>query len=164
MVFNYDTLTNNSELFGTSTGRMIDVGSFSQSERLRLRQDADNIYSGTGTLPLGDHILAIQADANGTRAWSSAGLLFDAPGLFQHYTLNGVNLGIGGAFFDGREFIGDLAELLVYDRALNPAEINAIGSYLGSKYSLAFALVPEPSRALLLLLGLPLLLSRRRWP
>ncbi len=170
MVFDYDTLTQNSELFGTSTAAMIDVGTHNpdgfpppRDERLRLRQGGDNFYTEAGTLPLGSHILTVVADANGTRAWNADGLLIDDPGFFQHYNLDGANLGIGGALFNNREFIGDLAEVLVYDRALGLDEINLVGAYLGDKYSLAFSPVPEPGRALLAGFGaLFLLLGRRR--
>lgn len=167
-VFDYDTLTQNSELFGTGTDAMIDVGTHQpgfpppRDERLRLRQGGDNFYTEAGTLPLGSHILTVLADADGTRAWTADGLLIDDPGFFQHFNLDGANLGIGGANFSGREFIGDLAEVLVYDRALGLDEINLVGAYLGEKYSLAFTPVPEPGRALLGVIGLLVLLLRRR--
>lgn len=70
----------------------------------------------------------------------------------------GTNL--EGVVVRGAYLNGDIAELLVYDDvALSPAEKNAIGFYLQSKYGLAGgyagppAVVPEPSSFVLVALG-----------
>lgn len=57
---------------------------------------------------------------------------------------------------------GDIAELLVYDRALTAAEQNEVGFYLAQKYSLDTTYVPEPSSAVLLGFGGLALIIRRR--
>jgi len=177
MVMDYDTLTNNSEMFGTSTGNMIDVGDFFQSERLRLRDSQSNggtggddgfagIYSGDGSLPLGTHMLTVQGLASDTVAWAEGTEILNRSGNFFHYDLTG-NVGVGGAFLNGREYIGQLAEVLVYDRALNPLELHVVGSYLGAKYGLqSNFVVPEPATlaiwTLLASLGIMLVSRRRR--
>lgn len=48
---------------------------------------------------------------------------------------------------DGEWFSGDIAEVIIYSRSLDPNEFGAIQDYLDTKY------VPEPSSAVLLLLG-----------
>jgi len=59
-------------------------------------------------------------------------------------------------------FNGQLAEVLIFNRALPWSEHNAIGYYLERKYGLDTAYVPEPSTWLLLALGGLLLVLRRR--
>ena len=67
----YSVQTQNSELIGTSTGNMVDVGNWDRPQRLRLRQ-TDNAFSAANALPLGSHVIAIQGDGAGSRAWSDA--------------------------------------------------------------------------------------------
>ena len=38
--------------------------------------------------------------------------------------------------FGDRDFWGDIAEILIYNRALSDAEMNQVGSYVEGKYSL----------------------------
>jgi len=51
-----------------------------------------------------------------------------------------------GQYFAGRDYHGDVAEVLVYDHVLTPAQIVAIETLLGTKYSIATAgeLPPPP--------------------
>ncbi|MGB0768881.1 MAG: PEP-CTERM sorting domain-containing protein [Phycisphaeraceae bacterium] len=67
-------------------------------------------------------------------------------GLDQPY--NGIN--------------GDIAELIVYDRALSETELNEVGFYLQEKYGVAGNFVPEPGSLALLGAGGLLMLARRR--
>lgn len=67
----------------------------------------------------------------------------------------------------GSQLIGNIAEIIVFDRMLNDAEFQAVGYYLEQKYNLDTAfvnLVPEPST--LMLCGLAItstgMLRRRR--
>lgn len=82
------------------------------------------------------------------------------------YSLAG-NVGVGGAFFSGREYIGNLAEVLVYDRALDATELDWLGGYVQDKYGFMVegAIVPEPSNVGVAVFGLVLLgsVSRLRY-
>ena len=68
-----------------------------------------------------------------------------------------LRIGIQGA---GNPYVGDLAEVIIYDRALSNSEVADVQSYALNKYG-----VPEPS-TLVLLLGMGSLLfvrcARRR--
>lgn len=56
-------------------------------------------------------------------------------------------MGVGGSFFSGREYIGNLAEVLVYDRALDATELDWLGGSVQDKYGFMIegAIVPEPA-------------------
>ena len=60
------------------------------------------------------------------------------------------------AWADSGYFVGNIAEVLVYSRALNDADMNAVGGYLEQRYNLdtAYVPVPEPSTLALLACGL----------
>lgn len=64
----------------------------------------------------------------------------------------GTTLGHFRAFGNAFWFEGDIAELAVFDRALNDAEVQSVQSDLAIRYGLAN--VPEPSTSILLSLGL----------
>ncbi len=134
MVMDYSTGTNNSEIFGTSTVNAVDVGQWSVPWRLRLRQ-GDNAFSPANSLPAGSHLLEIQGDSAGSHAWRNGAEVINTSASRFHWAMD-VNLGIGGAEFATREYIGNLAEVLVYDRAQNRYESNVTGYYLQEKYSL----------------------------
>lgn len=56
-----------------------------------------------------------------------------------------------------------IADVLVFNRVLSDPEINQVLGYINDRYALGTAYVPEPSRALLLLLGgIGIFLRRRR--
>jgi len=165
LVMSYTTQTNNNEMFGTSTSNMADVGNWSVSPwRLRLRQ-TDNLWSPTNAVPSGANLLTIVGDTAGTDAWRHGNSIIDSTIKRFHWAMNDVDpLGIGGANFAGRDYIGDIAEMIVYDRALTPAELNSVGYYLEDKYDLDTAYIPEPTAFCLAALGLLGLLAcgRRR--
>jgi len=147
VVMDYSVSTNNSEIFGTSTGNMVDVGQWSQSWRLRLRQ-GNNTFSGNNTLPAGSHLLAILGDTNGSFAWREGTQIINSTNQHFHWAMN-PDLYVGGANFGGREYIGDLAEVIVFDRQLTDWETNKVGYYLAEKYGFQTPyIVPEPSTLL----------------
>ncbi len=172
MVMDYTANIQNSEIFGTATGTMIDVGNFFQDERLRLRDTESNggsggddgfsgVYSGDDTLPFGTHLITIEASAAGTLASSDGMEIINTPGAFSHFDLNSSSLQIGGANFAGREYVGNIAEFLVYDRLLTSSELGQIQVYLDRKYDLGVtSVIPEPHSAILIT-GLGLLLWTR---
>jgi len=135
LVMNYSVSTQNSEIFGTGTGNMVDVGNWSSAWRLRLRQ-GDNTFSAANSLPAGSHLVAIQGDAAGSHAWRNGANIIDSTNKHFHWAMN-ANLGIGGAEFAGREYIGDLAEVLIYQGTPNRYEFNNTSAYLQDKYGLA---------------------------
>lgn len=146
LVNRFTTNNGNSEIFGRSTGLMIDFGSFFQQQRLRLRDTVNGgpgddgfsgYYSGTGSVPFGNHLISLRATGAGTFAEREGTTILNRPGQFaQHYDLSSGNVQVGGANFTNREYIGDLAEILVYDREVNRYEYNATGYYLQDKYGL----------------------------
>lgn len=163
LVMNYTNSPGNSEILGRSTAAMADVGSFQVDKRLRMR-DATNggpgddgfngIYAAANSLPYGSHLLVIEANGSGTFGHSDGITILDRPGTtFQHYGMDS-DLGIGGANFSGREYVGNLAEVLIYNRALTSDEINEVGFDLEEKYGLDTTYTPEPSGFLLLLVAL----------
>ena len=75
---------------------------------------------------------------------------------------SGLSVGWTGS---GSEYwIGDIAEIIIFDRVLNGSEINEVGALLETRYGLdtAFVAVPEPSTAILIVLGGAACLLRRR--
>ena len=169
LVMNYNSSPQNSEILGTSTARMADVGSFRVDERLRLRDatnggDGDDGYNGIyapeDSLPYGSHLLVIEGISSGTHGHSDGQRILSRGGTFQHYGLD-QDLGIGGAGFSGREYVGNLAEVLIYDRELTSDEINSVGYTLEEKYDMDTTYTPEPSGLILLITALLAFTLRR---
>ncbi len=136
-----------SEIFGTYTQCMIDVGTAFHLERVRLRDVFSNGVSGgedggggmvsaEATVPAGPRILTVLASDDGsTQGLCDGKLILDTPDSYAHYPLN-VDLGIGGALFNQREYVGYMSGVLVYDRALSRDELQAVNAYLIHKYDL----------------------------
>lgn len=60
----------------------------------------------------------------------------------------------GGLFSSYNNFNGDIAEILVYNRALSDSELSAVDGYLNTKYTTEAAAIPEPGSLVLLVAGL----------
>jgi MYXO-CTERM domain-containing protein len=127
-----------------------------------------DIQTGTtfGSAPDGDgnwhHIVAISENGVSTRLWVD-GILEatgGAPNINQSNANNNL-LCIGCNPDNGREFNGLIDDLAMWDRAISEDEIGLIYSNGLAGNSLA-SVIPEPSSALLGLLGALGLLRRRR--
>jgi hypothetical protein len=144
LVMDYSVQIGNNEMFGTSTTNMVDVGNWSRPRRLRLRQ-TNNTFSASNSLPLGSHLLAIVGDAAGSYAWREGTPIINSTNKHFHWAMN-VSMQVGGAHYSGREYHGDLAEMIVYDRKLTGWEMNEVGYYLAEKYGFdTDYVVPEPA-------------------
>ncbi len=177
LVFDRTSANNSSmEIFGTFTHNMIDVGTSFYPQRVRVRDVVSNgttggadggggFVSAPGSLPLGPRILTVFAGSGGsTQVLVDGESILDTSDSYAHYPLN-ADLGIGGALFNGREYIGLLSEVLVYDRVLSYEELQSVGVYLETKYALDTAFkTPEPATVTLTaLIALALIpLYRRR--
>jgi hypothetical protein len=59
----------------------------------------------------------------------------------------GENVYVGGSGADNEYWIGDIAEILIYDRVLTKAEIDQVGSYFARKYGIGTAwAISEPAK------------------
>lgn len=143
-VINYDDLlVLGNEILGTSSSSMIDVGTYTPggavNERLRLRQGSNNWYGPAGSAPLGDNIISATALPSRTLASVNGTQLVDEATQYFHWSI-GSNFNVGGnGFANGsytRDFQGHLAEVVLYDRALNRYEENKVGYQLQQKYGL----------------------------
>ena len=79
--------------------------------------------------------------------------------LFAPGTISINTVGIFDFPSGGRTFFGEISEILIYDRAINDTELNAVGFYLADKYDLTTAYiaptpVSEPTTLAILGLGL----------
>ncbi|NQT54269.1 PEP-CTERM sorting domain-containing protein [bacterium] len=137
VVMEYTTQTNNNEILGTSTGAMLDVGNWSSAERLRVRNGGTSLFSPAEAVPVGTHILQVGGTAASTAAFREALPIISAPAAAFNWAMN-PNLAIGGANFlsPSREYVGDLAEVIVYDRVLTARESDAVGYHLAQKYGM----------------------------
>jgi hypothetical protein len=91
----------NSEMFGTATSHMVDIGGTqspaslgSTSKNLRLRDNSNdqNVYSAANSLDFGVHVICIEGGAAGTKAWadSADNLIINVATKHIHYTLGSV--------------------------------------------------------------------------
>ena len=97
-------------------------------------------------------------DGMGTLSLYADGVLIGTDSTFTLGTNNSFFFGGQGSGTSDRNFIGFLDEMALFDGAVTAGEIAGLAS--GSQTPIT--LVPEPSRALLLGLGLLCLLMRRR--
>ncbi|TWU43303.1 hypothetical protein Q31b_23410 [Novipirellula aureliae] len=82
----------------------------------------------------------------------------------------GTGRGDDGGIFSGDFFVGQLAELAIYDRALTTLEMNLVGNYFSNEYDLAFqynldafvVAIPEPSSVLWIAMFGGWIVMRRR--
>lgn len=136
-VMNYSTLNNNSEYFGTNTGSMLDVGTWMGGQRLRVRNGGSEVYSPLGSVPTSaDTVLFVNGNGSGVTATRNGATIIDNSATSAFGYSLGTGVQVGGANFVGREYVGDIAEMIVYDRQLNSYELNELGYALQTKYNL----------------------------
>jgi hypothetical protein len=129
-----------------------------------------DIQTGTsyGATPAGDglwhHIVATTANGGATQLYVDGVLEATGagPASIAQSTANNNLLCIGCNPDNGREFNGLIDDLAMWDRVLTPSQIATIHSSGLAGTSLGAITIPEPSTALLGLLGALGLLRRRR--
>jgi len=135
--------TQGSEVIGSDTSHMLDFGSFIASHRLRVRNGAVNAYSGQNNGANSvrydrPHILAVVGSGGGTvlNSWNGGERMNwdDSTTAFQ-WAMTSLNVGLCSDV-PNRSYEGDMAELIVYDRALSRTELNRVGMYLTAKYGI----------------------------
>ena len=127
------------QLLGTSNRNMIDYGSFSSTNRLRIRRDADNQFSNSNSVPINNwHIGAISYNGTNTIAWNNSTQIVNTSSNTFGWDINS-SFDIGGANESGRSFNGDIAEVLLFSEAINTAQRIIAENYLAAKYGLSLA-------------------------
>lgn len=122
------------------------------------------IGAGTGW----HHIVAISEGGVDTRLWVDGGLVANgaAPVIDDFRTASSLNLSIGANPDTGaqnREWFGQIDDVAQWNRALTDPEILQLwGGSSATAKSLGTLLIPEPAAGILSLLGLTLILRRRR--
>lgn len=93
---------------------------------------------GTGVAPLDAYVNGTNTTTNG-QVWNGG-------------TYTGSISPVDSVFL-GLDLVGDIAEVLVYNKPLSETEQNQVGYYLDQKYAIDTAYVPEPGSLLLMSLG-----------
>lgn len=136
----------NNEVFGPGTGWMIDLAGTSNggsAGSIRLRNGSNNYWvNSAGLASGGSYIVAVVAKAGSPTNVSvyRSGTLVGSTNNFDcsFYTLTNA-IGIGWSMFATREYIGHIAEVVLFNRALDTTDHNAVGAYLAEKYAIASA-------------------------
>jgi hypothetical protein len=125
---------------GVSTGQMIDIGYWSRSNRLRLRNSPNDGFSPTNSVNLNENYL-IKVEYTGPSENKALGFsnnveILDVDGNVFNYALTN-DFGIGWANFNGREISNALiSEILIYDKQLSEKETAEVNFYLAEKWDL----------------------------
>ena len=124
----------NSELFGFSTGAMVDFGTWDRVNRIRIRNGSTDSYSTSGTYNTGQWAIgAVAGDAGATRAYRHGDkIILNASNSLGWST---TSLGVGWAFTHvDRSYQGDLVEMVVFGSKFTDDEVAQVEGYLAHKY------------------------------
>ena len=136
-VYRYTTSRSNLEMFGTSTGKMVDYGAYNRLSRLRIRNSPNNSYSAANTVSINNwHIGSIRYNGTNTTAWNNNTQILNESNNRFGWDIN-ASFDIGAANFNGRSFTGNIAEIILFSSALNSAQRIIIENYLSAKYGLS---------------------------
>ena len=107
-----------------------------------IRLDSDTFYRSAGHASDGNDFA--NGDPNGVRVNGeiTGAYTVGAPHIIAETrgpNFNATTFGTTsiGQYFTGRDYHGDVAEILVFDRVLNSAEMNNVGGYLKTKYGIS---------------------------
>jgi len=84
------------------------------------------------------------------------------PGITVSQAVNPLTIGDFWDNIGNGNFNGDVAEILIYDRALDWEEFNAVGYYLQTKWDISGTYTPDPGTLLIISLGGGVFLRRKR--
>ncbi len=131
--------TQGSEVIGRGTSQMLDFGTWTQNGRLRVRNGSVNAFSGQYSVRYNrPHVVAaVGSDgASVLNSWvSGEQMQTDQTTTAFQWPIDAVYVGLCNSN-PNRSYEGDLAELIIYDRALTHEELNDIGMYLTAKYAI----------------------------
>lgn len=129
------------------------IGWGNNPERLLFHTTYDNLLSWQHGDPNGGSLLNVTQPAGWDDSWQLAEGYRNGAGA--EVRVGGQSLATGtftdtpdiaasfplyiGTDYAGNAFTGDVAEILIYDRALSDAERNAVSTYLAEKYAVPYA-------------------------
>jgi len=176
VVFNSNNATENRR-FINATGGVNDFRNYTKG----FVGNASNVstYDGTngyrGSTVINNslfHIGTLRAAANSIQHYVDGNVdalsIFSGLGSSPNYQLDPIsNVQVGNAVGTGQDFVGDIAEVIIFGRALTATEVNDVGFYLADKYGLTTAftgsvVAPEPGSLSIMALGLTCLSFARR--
>lgn len=176
VVFNSNNSTDNRR-FINATGGATDFRNYTKgipgNAANGSTYDGTNGYRGTATInDAAFHIGTLRAALNNIEhsidGTADPLSIFSGLGSSPNYQLDPIsNFQIGNATGVLQDYQGDIAEVIVFGRALTTTEMNDVGFYLANKYGLTTSFVgpppaPEPTSMAIFALGLPFLLHARR--
>jgi len=150
------------DLFGSGSGQKIGLDVTSARVALRNYDVAPTAYqySATNSLPLNlPHIVAVTDEGGAdpaTRIYvdgveGTPYLYGDATSTDRMFEWSmAASMAVGGANYASREYVGDVAQVLVYGRVLTTIEQNAVGVFLQTKYGLNGAYLPPVGTVILI--------------
>ena len=125
---------NNDERWVASTWSESRPGSFREGRS----QSANFTMSDWPTT--GSHVFALESSSSAFKVLiDGASIGTDTP---AYNSGSGQNWTIGNRATNGQQLRGDIAELILFNRILTPAEVDKVGGYLMQKYGLTTAYPP----------------------